>query len=143
LVFKRLTKTQTLRIDGVQSEKNKNVGRGVADVTKSQPDYSNPDSPCATLPCGDYTATKTGGTPNHADASIITSNSISLPGFSTKGISSSWGFLIHAYSDKNATRTLGWSLGCQVLPDKGFDSYNSTLESYGIKNGDSYPLKIR
>jgi len=132
-----------LVINGVQSEKNQNVGGGGDPRTRSNPDYSDPNSPCATLPLGIYIAIRTKGTLTHPDASRITSDSVQLPGFEEKGIKDFFGFLIHSYSDNNGIRTVGWSLGCIVMPDQGFKDFNNTLGSLGVGYGIAYQLAIR
>ena len=80
---------------------------------------------------------------NYDKPSVITSNTVQLPGFSKKGVFAKWAFFIHSYSAKTKTKDKGWSLGCQVLPDDAFKKYNDMLGAFSVGIGDSYGLRIR
>lgn len=141
--------SQTLQTySGIQSEKNLKSGNQTKESQRPEPDYSKKGNPNASLPTGDdYVATRrlSGDEENskYKNASSITSSTAQLPGYSSQGVSASYGFLIHSQSDVDVTRNTGWSLGCQVFPDSEFDRLNESLTAVGIGSGDSYKLSIK
>ena len=119
-------------------------GSGGGNETRALPDYSDPDFPNTTLTEGDYKATRASESANYDKPSVITSDTVQLPGFSKKGIFAKWAFYLHSYSSKESKepQKKGWSLGCQVLPDEALKKYNDMLDAFSVGIGDSYGLRI-
>ena len=93
-----------------------------------------------TLPNGkEYKATFVAETASYNRALRITSSS-SIAG---KKLTSDRGFLFHSFSQKRRSFSRSMSHGCQIMNDSDFSDFRNDLESLGLRNGDTLPLRIR
>ncbi|MDC7220202.1 MAG: SpvB/TcaC N-terminal domain-containing protein [Spirochaetales bacterium] len=129
---------------GAQSEKNMKSGNQKKESERFEPGETG-GLPDATLPeSEDYIVTLLDSTGSYDDPLSITSDVAQLPGTGEKGIKKGWFFLVHQFTPRGKNKKdVGFSLGCQMLPDAEFKRFRKDLESFGFTTGDSLPMSIR